>query len=80
MLCLLVVARITAQLGGGRRAQLLTAFVFATTPMVALQATSTQTDLVCAAWVACTADLGLGRAAPTRTAWSTCSRSVRPPA
>ncbi|MCM0676159.1 hypothetical protein NCC78_15890, partial [Micromonospora phytophila] len=56
---LLVAARITAQLGGGRRAQLLTAFVLATTPMVALQATSTQTDLVCAAWVACAATLVL---------------------
>ncbi|WP_320069016.1 hypothetical protein [Micromonospora sp. RTGN7] len=57
--CLLVAARITAQLGGGRRAQLLTAFVLASTPMVALQATSTQTDLVCAAWVACVATLAL---------------------
>ncbi|MFI1197010.1 hypothetical protein ACH4T9_27640 [Micromonospora sp. NPDC020750] len=57
--CLLVAARIAAQLGGGRRAQLLTAFVLATTPMVALQATSTQTDLVCAAWVACVATLAL---------------------
>ncbi|MEU6072724.1 hypothetical protein [Micromonospora sp. NPDC047074] len=56
---LLAATRITAQLGGGRRAQLLTAFVLATTPMVALQATSTQTDLVCAAWVACAATLAL---------------------
>ncbi|MEU4772830.1 hypothetical protein [Micromonospora sp. NPDC023644] len=56
---LLAVTRITAQLGGGRRAQLLTAFVLATTPMVALQATSTQTDLVCAAWVACAGTLAL---------------------
>ncbi|WP_225854513.1 hypothetical protein [Micromonospora sp. ALFpr18c] len=70
VLCLLVAARITAQFGGGRRAQLLTAFVLATTPMVALQATSTQTDLVCAAWVACAATLvldGLRR----RTGWGT---------
>ncbi|MFG1915030.1 glycosyltransferase family 39 protein [Micromonospora sp. NPDC048898] len=70
VLCLLVAARITAQLGGGRRAQLLTAFVLATTPMVVLQATSTQTDLVCAAWVACAATLvldGLRR----RTGWGT---------
>ena len=68
--CLLVAARITAQLGGGRRAQLLTAFVLASTPMVVLQATSTQTDLVCAAWVACAATLvldGLRR----RTSWGT---------
>ncbi|MGC5053911.1 DUF2142 domain-containing protein [Micromonospora sp. DT48] len=59
VLCLLVVARVTAQLGGGRRAQVLTVFVLATTPMVALQATSTQTDLVCAAWVLCTGTLAL---------------------
>ncbi|TCB92688.1 hypothetical protein E0H26_23840 [Micromonospora zingiberis] len=57
--CLLAVARLTAQLGGGRRAQLLTAFVLATTPMVTLQATSTQTDLVCAAWVVCAATVAL---------------------
>ncbi|WP_091100949.1 hypothetical protein [Micromonospora citrea] len=56
---LLAATRIAAQLGGSRRAQLLTAFVLATTPMVALQATSTQTDLVCAAWVACAATLAL---------------------
>ncbi|MFI7517773.1 hypothetical protein ACIBVK_30210 [Micromonospora echinofusca] len=56
---LLAATRITAQLGGGRRAQLLAAFVLATTPMVALQATSTQTDLVCAAWVACAATVAL---------------------
>ncbi|MCX5068237.1 hypothetical protein OOJ91_20575 [Micromonospora lupini] len=70
VLCLLVAARITAQLGGGRRAQLITAFVLASTPMVVLQATSTQTDLVCAAWVACAATLvldGLRR----RTGWGT---------
>ncbi|MEH0984952.1 hypothetical protein [Micromonospora sp. CPCC 205556] len=58
--CLLVATRITAQLGGGRRAQLLTAFLVATTPMVALQATSTQTDLVAAAWAGCAATLALG--------------------
>ncbi|WP_329106000.1 hypothetical protein OG792_34230 [Micromonospora sp. NBC_01699] len=57
--CLLLAARIAAQLGGGRRAQLLTAFLVGTTPMVVLQATSTQTDLVTAAWVACLATLVL---------------------
>ncbi|MBY8873714.1 hypothetical protein K7640_17920 [Micromonospora sp. PLK6-60] len=57
--CLLAVTRVTAQLGGGRRAQLLTAFVLATTPMVVLQATSTQTDLVVAAWAAGAATLAL---------------------
>lgn len=64
--CLLVASRIVAQLGGGRRAQLLAAFVLATTPMVVLQATSTQTDLVAAAWAGCVATLtvdGLARRA-----------------
>ncbi|MFK3982461.1 hypothetical protein ACI2K4_19050 [Micromonospora sp. NPDC050397] len=64
--CLLLAARITKQLGGGRRAQLLTAFLVGTTPMVLLQATSTQTDLVTAAWVGCLATLvldGLARRA-----------------
>jgi hypothetical protein len=57
--CLLLASRITAQLGGGRRAQLITAFVVGTTPMVTLQATSTQTDLVVAAWAGCVATLAL---------------------
>ncbi|BCJ65610.1 hypothetical protein GCM10009779_03480 [Polymorphospora rubra] len=57
--CLLLVARIVAQLGGGRRAQLLAAFLIGTTPMVTLQATSTQTDLVVAAWTAGVATLAL---------------------
>ncbi|MGW0435708.1 hypothetical protein ACWDV4_24590 [Micromonospora sp. NPDC003197] len=57
--CLVVATRITAQLGGGRRAQIITAFLMATTPMVALQATSTQTDLVAAAWAGCAATLVL---------------------
>ncbi|MEU5788665.1 hypothetical protein ABZ754_13160 [Micromonospora purpureochromogenes] len=57
--CLVVATRVVAQLGGGRRAQLLTAFLLATTPMVALQATSTQTDLVAAAWAGCAATLAL---------------------
>ncbi|MEJ3742453.1 hypothetical protein WEI85_04045 [Actinomycetes bacterium KLBMP 9797] len=57
--CLVVASRIAAQLGGGRRAQLITAFVVGTTPMVALQATSTQTDLVVAAWAGCVATLAL---------------------
>ncbi|MEV0722252.1 hypothetical protein AB0I37_05670 [Micromonospora purpureochromogenes] len=57
--CLAVATRVVAQLGGGRRAQLLTAFLLATTPMVALQATSTQTDLVAAAWAGCAGTLAL---------------------
>ncbi|MDG6100820.1 glycosyltransferase family 39 protein [Dactylosporangium aurantiacum] len=51
----LAAARIAQQLGGGTRAQLVTALVVGTTPMVVLEATSTQTDLVVACWVACTA-------------------------
>ncbi|SCG48781.1 phospholipid carrier-dependent glycosyltransferase [Micromonospora halophytica] len=57
--CLVAATRVVAQLGGGRRAQLLTAFLLATTPMVALQTTSTQTDLVAAAWAACAGTLAL---------------------
>ncbi|MEH1094657.1 hypothetical protein [Micromonospora sp. CPCC 205739] len=57
--CLVVATRVVAQLGGGRRAQLLTAFLLATTPMVVLQATSTQTDLVAAAWAGCAGTLAL---------------------
>ncbi|WP_326550448.1 ArnT family glycosyltransferase [Micromonospora sp. NBC_01813] len=57
--CLLIVTRIVAQLGGTRRAQLIAAFAVATTPMVVLQATSTQTDLVVAAWTGCVATLAL---------------------
>ncbi|MFB6393970.1 hypothetical protein [Polymorphospora lycopeni] len=57
--CLLLVARIVAQFGGGRRTQLLAAFLVGTTPMVTLQATSTQTDLVVAAWTVCVATLAL---------------------
>jgi hypothetical protein len=64
--CLLLASRVTAQLGGGVRAQALAVFLVATTPMVTLQATSTQTDLVVAAWVACAATFaldGVGRPA-----------------
>jgi 4-amino-4-deoxy-L-arabinose transferase-like glycosyltransferase len=57
--CLLVASRIAAQLGGGTRAQLITAFVAGTTPMVTLQATSTQTDLMAAFWAACVASIAL---------------------
>jgi hypothetical protein len=57
--CLLIASRVAAQLGGRRRAQLITAFVVGTTPMVTLQATSTQTDLVVATWTACAATLAL---------------------
>jgi hypothetical protein len=55
----LAASRIAAQLGAGRRGQLLTAAVLLTTPMVVLQSTSTQTDLIVAAWVGCAATLAL---------------------
>jgi 4-amino-4-deoxy-L-arabinose transferase-like glycosyltransferase len=64
VLALLMVTRLTSQLGGGRRAQVLAAFVLASAPAVVLESSSTQTDLVVAAWVACLATLvldGVGR-------------------
>ncbi|MCW2641394.1 MAG: hypothetical protein JWP76_3700 [Dactylosporangium sp.] len=57
VVALLAVTRLTGQLGGGRRAQLLAAFVLATAPAVVLESSSTQTDLVVAGWVACLATL-----------------------
>jgi hypothetical protein len=57
--CALVASRIAGQLGGGRLAQLLTAFLVGTTPLVVLESTSTQTDLVVAAWVVAVATLVL---------------------
>jgi 4-amino-4-deoxy-L-arabinose transferase-like glycosyltransferase len=59
LVALLAVTRLTMQLGGGRRAQLLAAFVLASTPAVVLESSSTQTDLVVACWVACLATLAL---------------------
>jgi hypothetical protein len=53
--CVLAATRIAAQLGGDRRAQLLTALTVATTPVVVMQASGTQNDLVVTAWVACVA-------------------------
>jgi hypothetical protein len=55
--CAVVASRIAAQLGGTRLAQLGTAFVAGTAPMVVLESTSTQTDLVVAFWVGCVATL-----------------------
>ncbi|MFC5000966.1 hypothetical protein ACFPIJ_24400 [Dactylosporangium cerinum] len=55
----LAASRIARQLGGGTRAQLVTALIVGTTPMVVLEATSTQTDLVVALWVACVATFTL---------------------
>ncbi|MBO3734628.1 hypothetical protein [Glycomyces niveus] len=55
----LAASRIAAQLGGGPVAQLATVFLLATTPEILLQASSTQVDLVAAAWVACLATIVL---------------------
>ncbi|WP_238007264.1 hypothetical protein KZZ52_02640 [Dactylosporangium sp. AC04546] len=64
----LIASRITAQLGGARRAQLVAALVFGTAPMVLLEATSTQTDLVVALWVGAVATLVLDEL-HRRTPW-----------
>jgi hypothetical protein len=66
-LCVLAAARIAAQLGGGRRAQVVTAFVAGTAPTVVLEASSTQTDIIVALWVVAVATLALdGITARTR--------------
>ncbi|MFI5906113.1 ArnT family glycosyltransferase [Dactylosporangium sp. NPDC051541] len=64
----IIASRIAAQLGGGRRAQLVAALIFATTPIVLLEATSTQTDLVVAFWVGTVATLVLDERG-RRTPW-----------
>ena len=64
--CAMVVSRIALQLGAGRGGQLLAAATVLTAPLVTLEATSTQTDLVVAFWVACGASLALaGLRSPT---------------
>jgi hypothetical protein len=55
--CALVASRIAAQLGAARLGQLLAAATVVGAPMVALESTSTQNDLVVGAWAACTATL-----------------------
>jgi hypothetical protein len=57
LICTLAASRIAAQLGAGRLGQLIAAATVAGAPMVVLEATSTQNDLVVAAWVVCTASL-----------------------
>ena len=51
--CVLAASRIAAQLGASAVGQVLAGVVFATAPMVVLQATSTQTDLTAATWAMC---------------------------
>ena len=55
-----------------RRAQLVTALIVGTTPMVVLEATSTQTDLVVALWVACVATFTSTACAPGRGPAAAC--------
>jgi hypothetical protein len=57
--CAVAVSRIAAQLGAGRCGQLLAAATVASAPLVVLEATSTQTDLVAGFWVATGASLAL---------------------
>src|SRR5262249_55610301 len=68
--CALIASRIAGQLGGGRVAQLVSAFVVGTAPMVVLESTSTQTDLVVAAWVGCVATLVLDELGRRTPLWS----------
>ncbi|MGC9666974.1 hypothetical protein ACNTMW_10520 [Planosporangium sp. 12N6] len=69
LLCALAVSRVAAQLGAGRMGQLASAFLIVSTPMTLLQATSTQTDLVAAAWAACAATLAVDAAWNRMSAW-----------
>jgi hypothetical protein len=68
--CVLIASRIAGQLGGGRLAQLVAAFVVGTAPMVVLESTSTQTDLAVAAWVGCVATLVLDERGRRTPAWA----------
>jgi hypothetical protein len=53
------VSRCAAQLGANRLGQWLAAAVFLTAPAIVLESTSTQNDLLVAAWVACAATIAL---------------------
>jgi hypothetical protein len=57
--CLMLVSRIAGQLGGSPRSQLFAALLAGTAPIMALESTSTQTDLVTAFWVGCLTTLVL---------------------
>ena len=59
VVCGLATSRVAAQLGAKRLGQIAAAFFFVTAPMVVLQASSTQTDLVASAWVAAAATFAL---------------------
>lgn len=55
----IAVSRVAAQLGSGRLGQWIAGALVVGTPMVVLQATSTQTDLAVSAWLMCAASLAL---------------------
>lgn len=57
LLVLAIASLIAARLGGGRRSQLLSAFLAATLPMAIMQGSSTQNDLVVSLWLMATACL-----------------------
>jgi hypothetical protein len=57
--CVIGTTLITKQLGGDSRAQMLAGIATMTLPMVVLQATSTQNDLVMALWCVCFTALAL---------------------
>jgi hypothetical protein len=59
LVAVLAASRVAAQLGAGRLGQVAAAFAFASAPMVVLQASSTQTDLVASAWAAACATFAL---------------------
>ncbi|GIG58076.1 hypothetical protein Lfu02_24480 [Longispora fulva] len=59
--CAVAASRIAAQLGGARLAQVLAAVVVGSAPLVALEASSTQNDLVTALWVAAIVTVALDR-------------------
>lgn len=59
LVCGLATSRVAAQLGAKRLGQVAAAFFFVTAPMVVLQSTSTQTDLVASAWAVAAATLAL---------------------
>jgi hypothetical protein len=62
VVCGVAASRAAAQFGARLVGQIAAAFVFVAAPMVVLQSTSTQTDLVASAWVAAAATLAIDAA------------------
>jgi hypothetical protein len=55
LFCLVVVSCIAREFGAGRNGQILAAVIAATLPMLVLQATGTQNDIVLSLWILCLA-------------------------